>query len=50
MGAMPRVDPPADLAARLAPVELPEAAGGAVRLGQLWAERPAVLVHLRHFG
>lgn len=47
---MPPVRPPRDLAARLAPLTLPEADGGTVALGDLWAEASVVLVHLRHFG
>jgi hypothetical protein len=47
---MPRSVAAPDLAARLAPVVLPAAGGGHVRLGDLWAAGPAVLVHLRHFG
>jgi hypothetical protein len=50
MRGMPRVDPSPDLAVRLAPIELEEADGGTVRLGDLWAQRPVVLAHLRHFG
>jgi len=34
----------------LAELELPDAAGVAHRLGDLWADRPIVLVFLRHFG
>jgi hypothetical protein len=34
----------------LADVVLPDSDGGEVRLGDLWAERPAVLVFLRHYG
>ena len=34
----------------LADLELPDAAGAAHRLGDLWADRPIVLVFLRHFG
>lgn len=36
--------------ARLAAVTLPSSEGLPVRLGRLWAERPVVLVFLRHFG
>jgi hypothetical protein len=50
LGVMPAVTPPPDLAHHLAPLELRAAGGGTVRLGSLWAERTAVLVHLRHFG
>jgi hypothetical protein len=47
---MPRTQPPEDLAALLADIVLPQAHGDDVRLGDLWAQRPAILVHLRHFG
>ncbi|MEX0657977.1 MAG: hypothetical protein WD080_02485 [Egibacteraceae bacterium] len=47
---MPAVTPAPDLAARLAPMVLPEADGGTVELGSLWAVQPLLLVHLRHFG
>ena len=33
-----------------APIVLPEAGGGAVRLGFLWEKNPAVVVFLRHYG
>jgi len=36
--------------ARLAAVTLVSSDARAVRLGNLWAERPVVLVFLRHFG
>jgi len=35
---------------RLAQVELAGADGGRHRLGDFWAERPVILVFLRHFG
>jgi hypothetical protein len=38
------------LSSRLAEIVLPDADGREVRLGSLWAERPAVLVFLRHYG
>ena len=38
------------LAARLAPIVLPDADGQPVRLGSLWADAPAVVVLLRHYG
>lgn len=47
---MPRVTPAADLATTLAPIALTSAEGSTVRLGDLWARAPRVLVHLRHFG
>lgn len=50
MGAMPRTSPAPDLATRLGDITLPEADGADVRLGDLWADAPLVLAHLRHFG
>lgn len=38
------------LATRLAPIDLLDVEGAPVRLGSLWAERPVVLVFVRHFG
>jgi len=38
------------LAARLAPITLPDPEGHALRLGELWERGPAVLVFLRHYG
>ena len=38
------------LATRLADLELATDRGETVRLGGLWAERPVVLVFIRHFG
>jgi hypothetical protein len=35
---------------RLSTIELPDATGAPRRLGAYWAERPVVLVFLRHFG
>jgi hypothetical protein len=35
---------------RLAAVELADASGAPHRLGDFWAERPVILVFLRHFG
>ena len=40
----------AGLAARLAPIVLPDADGQPVRLGSLWSDRSAVVVFLRHYG
>lgn len=37
-------------AAAIADIVLPDADGNDVRVGDLWSERPAVLVWLRHFG
>ena len=41
--------PPQDASA-LADVVLTDAGGDAVRMGDLWANRPVVLVWLRHYG
>ena len=38
------------IARRLAGIELVDDQGRAVRLGSLWADRPVVLVFIRHFG
>ncbi len=35
---------------RLEALELPDATGEPRRLGDFWAERPVILVFLRHFG
>ena len=48
-GSGKRPEGPAD-AHELADVVLQDADGEDVRLGELWAERPAVLVFLRHYG
>jgi len=34
----------------LADISLPDQDGEEVRLGDLWADRPVVLVWLRHYG
>ncbi|HEY8209075.1 MAG TPA: peroxiredoxin-like family protein [Myxococcaceae bacterium] len=48
---MPQVQAKNGLASLLAEVCLPESISAApTRLGELWAERPVMLVHLRHFG
>jgi len=47
---MPRSRPAADLADRLAPIELEETSGERIALGRLWDQRPLLLIHLRHFG
>jgi hypothetical protein len=47
---MPRSRPAADLADRLAPIELKETSGERIALGRLWDQRPVLLIHLRHFG
>jgi hypothetical protein len=44
------VDSPAVDAAELSRVTLVDATGASRRLGDYWAERPVVLVFLRHFG
>ena len=38
------------LSARLAPISLPDTDGRTVTLGSLWADAPAVVVFLRHYG
>jgi hypothetical protein len=38
------------LAARLASIVLPDADSLPVRLGSLWADAPAAVVFLRHYG
>lgn len=38
------------ISSRVAMISLPDADGKLVRLGSLWAERPAVIVFLRHYG
>ena len=40
----------AGLAARLAPIVLPDTERRPVRLGSIWADVPAALVFLRHYG
>ena len=35
---------------QLAELELPDSTGAPRRLGDFWAERPVILVFLRHFG
>ena len=37
-------------ATRLADLTLPDVDGKPVRLGALWADRPAIVVFLRHYG
>lgn len=44
-----RTHPPASAQA-LADIVLPDHNGKDVRLGDLWSERPAALVWLRHYG
>ena len=41
---------PPERADTLADITLPDQDGNEVRLGELWAERPAALVWLRHYG
>jgi len=36
--------------ARLAEIILPDTDGQQVKLGSLWADSPAVIVFLRHYG
>ena len=52
LGTAPRkqkTNPPARADA-LADIVLPDQDSSEVRLGDLWSERPAVLVWLRHYG
>jgi hypothetical protein len=35
---------------RLADLQLPDSTGAPRRLGDFWADRPVILVFLRHFG
>jgi hypothetical protein len=41
---------PRDVPEELAACELRDEQGATVRLSSLWAERPVVLVWVRHFG
>jgi hypothetical protein len=41
---------PGTFAQSLAGISLPDADGREMRLGSLWADRPAVIVFLRHYG
>jgi hypothetical protein len=51
IGAMAKqAHSPPEQADALAGVVLPDQDGRDVRLGDLWAERPVVLVWLRHYG
>jgi len=38
------------LSSKLAEISLPDVDGNQVRLGTLWADAPAVVVFLRHYG
>jgi prostamide/prostaglandin F2alpha synthase len=38
------------LSATLSEISLPDSDGRRVRLGSLWADRPAIVVFLRHYG
>jgi len=38
------------LSTRLAGINLPDCEGNKVRLGSIWAEAPAVVAFLRHYG
>jgi prostamide/prostaglandin F2alpha synthase len=44
-----QTDPPASADA-LAGIVLPDQEGHDVRLGELWQDRPAALIWLRHYG
>jgi hypothetical protein len=41
---------PMSISATLSPITLPDVDGKPVRLGSLWADRPAVIAFLRHWG
>ena len=41
---------PPEAAGALADIVLPDQEGHDVRLGDLWVERPAALIWLRHYG
>ena len=41
---------PETLSSRLAPLKLPNVNGDEVLVGSLWADRPAVVAFLRHWG
>jgi hypothetical protein len=45
---MRRMEP--TLSAALSEISLPDTSGHRTRLGSLWAERPAIVVFLRHYG
>jgi peroxiredoxin len=45
-----QVEPRPEVPGALADITLVNADSEEVRLGELWAERPVVLIHLRHFG
>jgi hypothetical protein len=38
------------LSERLSGIVLPDSEGGQVRLGSLWADGPAIVAFLRHYG
>jgi hypothetical protein len=40
----------AGYSSKLADITLPDVDGKSVRLGSLWADSPAVVVFLRHYG
>jgi hypothetical protein len=41
---------PETFSSKLANLTLPDADGNPIRLGSLWANAPAVVVFLRHYG
>lgn len=47
---MAQVDLRPEIPTELAGITLVDADSNEYRLGELWAERPVVLIHLRHFG
>jgi len=40
----------ASFSSKLAEITLPDVDGKPIQLGSLWADRPAVVVFLRHYG
>jgi hypothetical protein len=48
--SQPQKSHPPERADALADIVLPNQEGDEVRLGDLWADRPAALVWLRHYG
>ena len=45
-----REDSVTNIAQKLADLEVEDLEGGRVALGSLWADRPAVVAFIRHFG
>jgi peroxiredoxin len=45
-----RIEPRPEVPKQLVDIELVDPDDQRIRLGELWADRPVVLIHLRHFG